>query len=74
MSFHRKNISYLNVIFLGLFQTKGQVKLTKKNEKNAIIIVLQTLDILFTIAFFHGYHFLYNCEIIIKLSLNFFRL
>ena len=60
MSFHRKNIRMLrtqifqlfNVIFLGLFQTKDRVKLTKKNEKNAIIIVLQTLDILFTIAFF----------------------
>ena len=46
--------SYLNVIFLGLFQTKGRVKLTKKNEKkcNNYQTVLQTLDILFTIAFF----------------------
>lgn len=64
MSFHGKNIRmlrtqifqlrYLNVIFLGLFQTKGRVKLTKKNEKkcNNYQTVLQTLDILFTIAFF----------------------
>ena len=73
MSFHRKTseclelrfFGYLNVTFLGLFQTRGRVRLTKKWKKNAIYCIADTWHFIYDRIFSHGCHFLYNYEIII---------